>query len=321
MKIYRLMTVAALMAITAMPLHAASKPIVEITGPVKTSMTMTADNDYMITGEVHVLSGVTLGVEDGVTILIRNGNQNRSVGKTFGKKSGLVFDTGSSLAAKNISFKACDDVGTPVSVADNAGLFLMGSSALWQQGQLLVNFATRASSFVADSISTDYLGRLEPVKTRLSPVYPGINIIGMNVSEWNVGAVASAHAASYGMRVDRSVIRIDSLNISDSGAAGIRLFDTRLDIVKTLGISNNSALPKVQLFDFGQIRAIEKGPSRMRMFPGASVAVNGLINPWVSVLSENMPAVKTGVAASGYSYSGVLGANQTYITSTYISSF
>lgn len=300
---------------------AAVKPIVEVSGSINADMNMTVDNDYMITGEVHVASGVTLTIEDNVNVLIRNGNQKKIVGKTFAKKSGLIFDTGSSLVAGNLFFKACDDVGNIVSSSDNAGVFFMGSSSLWQQGQIVSNFSVKNSSFVAESIHLDYLGRMEPEINRLSPIYPALNVIGMNIYEWKVNNVISRNAASYGVRIDRSVVTLKSLEVKNFSKSGLRLFDSRLDVIKNLSINNDISNPRTQLFDLGQIKRIEKGPSRIRIFPNAIVNVDGLANAWFSVLSEDMPQRKVGVATSEYNFSGVLGSNQSYIYSTNISSY
>jgi hypothetical protein len=64
-----------------------------------------AGRTYVVDGEVHVRRGVTLTIEDGVTVLIRNGRKPRRMIDT----SALVFDSGSTLRAGTVTFAAADD--------------------------------------------------------------------------------------------------------------------------------------------------------------------------------------------------------------------
>ena len=62
-----------------------------LSSDISSNTTLRIGRTYLIDGEVHVLRGVRLTIEDGVTVLIRNGYRARRTLDT----SALIFDSGS----------------------------------------------------------------------------------------------------------------------------------------------------------------------------------------------------------------------------------
>ena len=85
--------------------------------------TLYRDFSYVVHGEVHVRSGVTLTIEDGATVLIRNGYRSKRTIDT----SALIFDSGSGLRAGTVTFASADDSGARVADPNNGGVFFCGS--------------------------------------------------------------------------------------------------------------------------------------------------------------------------------------------------
>lgn len=95
---------------SAIPRHRPSRGnLVIIDSDFLRDCTLARDRSYLIDGEVHVRSGVTLTVEDGATILIRNGRRPRRTIDT----SALIFDSGSALRAGTVTFCSARRVGCP----------------------------------------------------------------------------------------------------------------------------------------------------------------------------------------------------------------
>lgn len=297
--------------------------LIELNSNIASNTKLLSGKDYIIRGEIHVLNGITVEADDNVKLMIVNGNQSIKSGKTFGLKSGLVFDTGSSLIAKNLYILASDTTGTPVTNADNAGIFFMGSSTVWQRGQLKVNFATRPSSFTAESINVDYLGRSD-LNNSNADKYAAIHAIGIDANEWRIATLKINHPAYYALQIERSAVELRGIDVQENQFAGIKLFDTRLDILQNLTITPSPSATSKQLFDFTKINSLlAKGPSRLRLLPGANINISGDINSWVTVLSDVLPKwdpLKEKLLSKNYSFTGNQGTNQSYIYSTLISS-
>jgi len=98
---------------------AAPKPIIEITEHIVRDTLWSADALYVITGEIHVRSGVQLVISDHTTILIRNGDYHTPAGNVTGK-SALIFDSGSQLTARTLYLKAGRADNGVAARADNA---------------------------------------------------------------------------------------------------------------------------------------------------------------------------------------------------------
>ena len=72
---------------------------------------------------MRVCSGALLTVEDGVTVLIRNG----PVRKSQLGRAALVFEHGSELSAQRVHFRAGDGLNRPARQADNSGVLFLGT--------------------------------------------------------------------------------------------------------------------------------------------------------------------------------------------------
>ena len=113
---------------------------------------------YIIVGEIHVLNGVSLYIEDNTIIYLRNGininNINRSI-----DYSTLIFDTGSTLIAKNIFIKSADKYNKIINYADNGGLIFLGSAANYTYStynSINSQISTTSSNFSVDKLIVEY---------------------------------------------------------------------------------------------------------------------------------------------------------------------
>lgn len=92
-------------------------------GRITRDRTLDQATTWLVVGEVRVARGVTLKVEDGTTILIANGV---APGSRL-RRSALIFEAGSALAAGRLAVRACGANHRPVRQADNGGLWFLGT--------------------------------------------------------------------------------------------------------------------------------------------------------------------------------------------------
>ncbi len=141
-------------------LPAAVGGVVELSGDITGNATFRAGTVYVITGEVHVRKFVTLTIEDGVEVRIRNGKESFA---TITSRA-LIFDSGSSLVAKTVTFQAADAANQPVKDADNGGVFFCGGTRKASKDDVssMVVGPGVGWSFNATNIVANYLGRKDP---------------------------------------------------------------------------------------------------------------------------------------------------------------
>lgn len=234
--------------------------------------TFRAGTTYVITGEVHVTEGTTLTIEDGVKVLIRNGYiPTRNL-----TSAALIFDSGSRLRAKTVSFAASDAGDRPAAQPLNGGVFFCGSfkSATKDNISSRSGVGVRSSSFIADRIDCAYLGRPDPV--------PGdggsrddidaISLIGVGPNEWKVREVASTNSGDDGFDVTNLSISMASLTVVNPAEDGLEIASSLVTITRgcTVAMSRSTAIDR-EIFDL----ETDDGPSRIVFQRLAALDVRG----------------------------------------------
>ncbi len=262
---------------------------------------------HIIEGEIHVRSGVTLTIEDGVTILIRNGLRAiRNI-----STSALVFDSGSRMVAGTVTFGATDHTNIPVAQANNGGVFFCGSTRPGTKDNISSTKQGLASSFTATRIVAAHLGRQDPLGgdgdgNGLDDV-DALSVIGVGELEWKIKGVESRFSGDDGFDVTNSSITLDELVIANPVEDGLNITSSLVQIRRncSLTMSLDKSVDR-ELFDL----EVTNGPSRIILAKDASVDLKGFwgnIFDEVGLASPDMPQpLKRGAESHWYKFNGKL---------------
>ncbi|MBM4253850.1 MAG: hypothetical protein FJ146_17925 [Deltaproteobacteria bacterium] len=278
----------------------ASLGYVVVDHDIEVSTEWDASAIYIITAEVHVLAGVTLTVADGTEIRIVNGRQLPS---QLGSNA-LVFDSGSRLKAGTMRVMAADAKGEPEAVADNAGIWFLGSWRAASKDGLEVTAvgSSHHSRFQAEAIETSYLGR--PDRDPTGRHYPGgdddaefgddidgISILGVGPTEWRVNAVSSLASGDDGFDVTNSTIAMDTLTVDAPTEDGMNISSSNVAISRQLSIDmTRSKSADRGLFDL----EVDDGPSRVIMRKNSRANLSGYFGDELVIESSDMPMPREG---------------------------
>jgi hypothetical protein len=271
-----------------------------------------SDTIYVIIGEVRILPMVSLHVEPNTQIYITNGTFTNSLNNPT--KSKLIFETGSKLYGTTIYFKACGNDYLPENLADNGGIFFLGSSSKAEKDLVSVNFNINQSSFNAEFISLSYLGGKDNmndndnlIKSDKLDDYDAISIVGVNNNEWSIKNVYSEHSGDDGFDVENSSIELDSVEVKLPSEDGLNITSSRVNILKNLTI--NMEITEVfdrNIFDL----EIDDGPSFVRLEKGCGVKIDGIFGDQLTLVSGDLPQPD---GDKPYLYDGILLSGQTYV--------
>jgi len=249
--------------------------IVELTGDITGNATFRAGTVYVINGEVHVRKFVTLTIEDGVEVRIRNGRENFA---TITSRA-LIFDSGSSLVAKNVTFRAANAANEPVNVADNGGVFFCGGTRKAAKDDVasMAIAATPAWSFQATCLVADYLGRRDPKEgdgdggTRDD--IDAVSLVGVVADEWKIPAVEINNSGDDGFDLTDSDIEMERVKVIVPTEDGINLSSSYLTITQRLEVDMTDAKAPEdrEIFDF----EVDVGPSMITVSRDAWVDILG----------------------------------------------
>jgi len=278
-----------------------------ISSDIVRNTTFTYGKTYIIESEIHVRSGITLTIEDGVTVLIRNGQRAiRNI-----TTSALVFDSGSRMVAATVTFGSTDSRNLPIAYADNGGVFFCGSTRAGSKDGISAVKQSLLSSFKADRIIATHTGRTDPLggdgNNNVADDIDGLSVIGVGESEWNIKAVEVRFSGDDGFDVTNSSITMDELIVSYSVEDGLNISSSLVQVRRNcsivMGLSN---APDRELFDL----EVDNGPSRVVLAREAAVDLRGY---WGSIFDEvrlsspDMPAPeKFGGERHWYVYNGKL---------------
>lgn len=256
-------------------LPAAVNGIVEVTGDITGDATFKAGTVYVINGEVHVRRFVTLTIEDGVEVRIRNGRENFA---TITSRA-LIFDSGSSLVAKHVTFQASDAANKPVNEADNGGVFFCGGTRKAAKDDVasIAIGPSAAWSFSAEGIVANHLGRKDPREGdgdgSLRDDIDAVSLVGVIADEWNVKAVEVNHSGDDGFDLTLSDVEMERVTIVDPEEDGVNLSSSYLTITQWLEVdmTDRVAPEDREIFDF-EVTAV---PSMITVSRSATVDLRG----------------------------------------------
>jgi len=267
--------------------------IAYVSADITRNTTFRAGTTYVITTEVHVSQGVTLTIEDGVTVQIRNG----SIPKRFLTSPALIFDTGSRLRAKTVSFTACDAHDRPTTTADNGGVFFCGAfrNASKDGISTRTGVGVRDSSFIAERIVCSFLGRTDPLvgdddaTTDDRDDIDAISLLGLGPTEWRVREVSSTNSGDDGFDVTNSSIFLTSLTVVNPIEDGLNISSSLVQISGscTVAMSRSTASDR-ELFDL----ETDDGTSRILLQRLTAVDLRGYFGDRydeVRLTSPDMP--------------------------------
>jgi hypothetical protein len=277
---------------------AAVEEIVEVSNAITSDTTWRSGTVYVITAEVHVGFRATLTIEDGVEVRIRNGR-----GFFFTLTSpALIFDPGSSLQAQTVFFNAANDANEVVSEANNGGVFFCGGNRNATKDDVSSRDIRYYSSFRAERIVTNYLGRPDPRggdgKGNARDDIDAVSVIGVVSDEWNVKAVDISYSGDDGFDLTDSDIEMESVRVYNPAEDGLNLTSSSLTLNKRLQVdmTDNDA-PDREIFDF---EADNGQKSMISLVWRADVDLHGFwdnrrSDDWIDVYSLDMKIPLDGI--------------------------
>ena len=267
------------------------KKVEVISGNIAKNKTLSDKKIYVVEGEVRVLKGVKLTIQDKVTILLVNG----VFPKSQIRRSALIFDQGSALSAKRVTVRAARADHKPVRLADNGGIWFLGNykNASKDNVSVKVNRANPLSSFKADMITTYYLGRKDTyISTKtgkdldIGDDIDGFSVLGVSPEEWNISGVRSNYSADDGFDVTNSHIKLERLEIKHPTEDGMNISSSRVEIHKSLLLDvTKTDYTDRDLFDL----EADDGASYVELYSRCWVRIKGVFGDQVVLSSSEMP--------------------------------
>jgi hypothetical protein len=256
-----------------------------VQGSILSDMVWSAGNRYIVVDDVHVSQGVTLTVQNGAEICIRNGEVLSPRNRTG--RSTLIFDSGSSLIAGTMVVNACDDQGGFTTKANNGGIVFLGTlktSVLVYKDNLINNqWSPLPSRFSVARLEMNYLGAEDsrPIWQNLGTKEPkviddwdAISFIGVSPTEWeSSNQIISNNSGQNGIDILNSKLRISQLEIYSPVEDGINLTSSDVQILNRL--VDHTYVTDVwdrDLFDF----EVDWGYSLLQVLPGSSISLHGI---------------------------------------------
>lgn len=281
----------------------AAKALQQLPDAITGTQRLVAGVTYVATTDVRVRDGAKLIVEDGVTILIRNGLVPASpIGH-----AALIFEQGSALDAQRLSIRACNARLRPVKTADNGGVWFFGGYRSAEKDGLEVAVARphAASSFEATLIAAYYLGHGDPIAPSDDPMLDdrdGFSLMGVGPQEWRVAEIRSFHSGDDGLDLTNSQIRLERLRVVAPAEDGINLSSSRLEVARSLFVDvAMTDIADRDIFDF----EVDDGPSYVEIAQHCHVDISGVFGDQLHLISPDMP-VATEAEDVPYRFKGFL---------------
>ena len=265
-----------------------AKPTETISANITSDLTLKADKNYFIDAEVHVLSGVALRIEDGVTILLKNG---AITSKTL-NRAALVFNPGAKLDAKNVFFRAANSAGQLEKLADNGGVWFLGSLQQAAKDGVVSQPSGTPSSFSASLIAASYLGSHDAnfVKSATDPTAHGddldaLSVLGVGPTEWQIDRIHSEFSGDDGFDLTNSHIRVQAVSVFNPLEDGLNISSSRLEIGAKLNIDmKHRNIKDRDIFDL----EVDNGPSYVVLHSGVEVNIRGIFGNEVKLNSKDL---------------------------------
>lgn len=250
---------------------------------IQKNLLLKSNTIYIVKGEVRVLQGICIKAQDKCTIYIVNGIFKNS----RLKRSTLIFNQGSFLDAHNLTIKACDSNYKQEKIANNGGIWFLGSNANASKDgiSLKPRFISKPSIYSANSLNLSYLGR-EDGNTSNNDDIDGISVLGLTKYEWQIKKVKSAFSGDDAIDITNSHITLDSLEVDQPVEDGINLSSSRLEINHRIKIKMpKNGIQDRDLFDF----EVDDGASYLELHKGCLVDIHGVFGDQVILSSQEMP--------------------------------
>jgi hypothetical protein len=283
------------------------KEIIEIRNNITYNRTFTSDKIYVIVGEVNILTGVTVIIENKTLFYIRNGNYPNS----RLRKSCLIFQTGSSLYGEDIYFVSSDQCNKRTVVKDNAGVWFLGSVEAEKEG-IYSNYSVIPSSFNAHKIFTYYLGSIDPLVQTAdgepSTDNDSLTILGCINNEWNIPNIFIQESGDNALDVILSNVLFKNIEILYPGEDAINLQSAHLTVTDSLRLY----VPLTEdydrdIFDFEAVN----GPSWLKINRYCYVEIFGIFGDQLDLVSIDLPQPTETL----YYYNNVTNNGDSYIYS------
>ena len=266
-----------------------------ITKDIDSSRTFVKNTTYVIKGVVRVLKNVELTIESGTTILLVNGSM----------RSSLIFNTGSRLVAQHVYFRACDATYNLVKVANNGGLWFLGSSSNAEKDRITVKYNVIPSSFQAIRIFSAYLGRCDSTTDDID----AISVLGVGSNEWNISSIVSYYSGDDGFDVENSAITLKYLRVVKPKEDGLNITSSRVNILNSLEVDMGKSGKKDRdIFDLEP----DEGQTYVRLEEGCDVNISGVFGDQLKLVSSDLPHPD---GDKYYAFNGELVNGQTYVYS------
>ena len=266
-----------------------ARVVVPVWDDIAEDTTFRNGNTYLIDGEIHVQSGVTLTIQDGTTILIKNGK----IRGRWIDRSALIFESGSKMNAGTVYFRAGGADGRPEKHSDNGGVWFLGTYREGEKDGVRVGLTPgmAPSRFTAREIVASDLGCGDPapLPRNLNPRgddLDGVSVIGVGQKEWKISAVRSEYSGDDGFDVTNSDIVLDSLIVKRPFEDALNISSSRVRIVHRLDVSMvRSAVMDRDLFDL----EVDDGPSYVTLAKGCEVELSGIFGDELKLRSSDLP--------------------------------
>jgi hypothetical protein len=266
-----------------------------ITKDIDSSRTFVKSTTYVIRGTVRVLADVEVTIENGTTILLVNGSM----------RSSLIFNTGSKLVAEHVYFRACDATYNLVKVANNGGLWFLGSSSNAEKDKITVKYNVTPSSFQAIRIFSAYLGRCDSTTDDID----AISVLGVGSNEWNISSIVSYYSGDDGFDVENSAITLKYLRVVEPKEDGLNITSSRVNILNSLEVDMGKSGKKDRdIFDLEP----DEGQTYVRLEEGCDVNISGVFGDQLKLVSSDLPQPD---GDKYYAFNGKLENGQTYVYS------
>jgi hypothetical protein len=271
-----------------------TKKIVEIKKNIVKDTVFYNDTIYVISGDVRVKCNAKLTIENETVIYIKNGIYKDQFGINA-SRTRLVFESGSTLNAETVYFRACNYNYKEVKKAMNGGIYFVGSAPFEEKDGLLPSLTTSSSKFVADLIIASYLGSNDIISISESAEssiddYDAINVLGVNNSEWKIKNVISEYSGDDGFDLQNSNINLDSLIVNEPEEDGLNLVSSSLEIKKYLKIIVSvTNVPDRDIFDFEP----DTKYCLLKIKKGALVELAGIFGDDLILSSCELPPINT----------------------------
>lgn len=262
--------------------------------------TFNRNRRYFIDGEIRVEKGVTVTIENGVVIYLINGPQ----------RSSLIFETGSQMLAEKFKVKACNINLKEEKLANNGGIWFLGSSSIAEKDGVDMTFSPSGSFFKAKRVETYYLGRSDPRggDGPNTDDIDAVSVLGVNNNEWKIVEIWSFFSGDDGFDLENSSITLRSLRVERPKGDGVNITSSRVNILDRLVVKMVKSPERDRdLFDL----EVDDGPSFLRLAKGCRVKIEGFFGDELNLVSDDLPQPDDGY----YIFNGFSAQGQTYIYS------